>query len=97
MSILNQEIKKELPVNLRVCKRGGADSYQNGKIALFTEKAILVQFEQEQKEVWLSKRNVYDNGDNYGCCAKMWLPYARVTVKPISATIEEALEGAEAE
>lgn len=91
MSILSQIVKTELPLNLKVCKRGGSESYQNGKIVHETDKALLVQFQQENKEVWLSKRNIYDNGNNYGVCAKLWNSWERVTVKDISSSIEEAI------
>jgi hypothetical protein len=84
MSILNQTVKNELPLNLKVCKRGGSDSYSNGKITAETDKAILVVFEAEKKQVWISKKNVYDNGNDYGVCAKMWNSWERVVVEDIT-------------
>lgn len=97
MSILNQEINKSLPVNLKVCKRGGADNYSEGEIVAFTEKAILVVFKNVKKQVWLSKRNVYNNGDNYGCSAKMWNSWERVIVEDQKETLEESVDNLDLE
>lgn len=90
-TITHSELRN-LPVNLTVCKRGGSDKYLNGKIVVETDKAILVQFPENNVQVWLQKRNTYDNGSNYGCCAKLWLSYARVSVKPMTKELESIFE-----
>lgn len=85
MSILNCVcvIRLETPVNLTVLKRGGADVYKNGKIQVDTKQAILVYFVEQGVGCWISKRNVWDNGSNYGIKAKLWNLWERVSVKPI--------------
>ena len=82
-TISNLTANKELPVKITILKRGGSDVYENGRIIAETDKAVLVIFTIQKKQVWVPKKMVWDNGDNYGVKAKLWNSWERLTMEEL--------------